>query len=116
MPLPYQYRDYPLAVFMGLAAVVFGLIGLFGNDHQEVSITLEGTCCLASICPVVESLTAISSAKDFSHRADGPRTIVSLRTSRSTSPETIWNAVAATQCRPLELRIDQREYVGKSQN
>jgi hypothetical protein len=111
MSLPYEYRDYPLAIFMGFAFVVGGVMTFCAEPSQSVEITLENACCSTRSCPVVESLTALPASERIRHTIGDATTTVSLRTSRATSVRELWDTVEAAQGRPIRMVVDNREYV-----
>lgn len=113
MALPYLYRDYPLAIFMALVVVVFGVASLFAEPLQSVEITLADACCQAPRCPVVDSLAALPNAQDVRHHVGPARATISFRASRSTSARQIWNAIEAVNHRPQKMLVDQREFTAK---
>jgi len=108
MPLPYQYRDYPLALLMGVAIIVGGFSEYFGAPRQPVEITLAEACCQDGECPVIDSLAKLPSVDGVRHAPAGDRTVVSLHTFQSESALEIWDAVASTQNRPVKLVIGSR--------
>ena len=116
MSLPYQYRDYPLAIFMGFAFVVGGAMTFCAEASQSVEITLENACCSTSRCPVVESLAALPTSERVRHTIGDTDTTVSLRTSRATSVRELWDTVEAVQGRPVRIVVDNREFVSKPMN
>ena len=116
MSLPYQYRDYPLAVFMGFAFVIVGVMTLCTEASQSVEITLENACCSTRRCPVVESLAALATNERIRHTIGEAATTVSLRTSRATSVRELWDTVEAAQGRPIRMVVDNHEYVSRPIN
>lgn len=116
MSLPYQYRDYPLAIFMGFAFVIGGVMTYCAEPSQSVEITLESACCSTQRCPVVESLAALPTSERIRHTIGDAATTVSLRTSRATSVRELWDTVEAVQGRPVRMVVDDREYVSKPIN
>lgn len=116
VPLPNQYRDYPLALFMAIVVFVFGIAALLAEPLQSVEVTLVGDCCPAPRCPVIESLTALPDAQDVRHQVGADRSTITFRAGRSTSARQIWNAVEAVQHRPQRMLVDQREFTMKPIN
>lgn len=113
MPLPYQYRDYPLAVFMGLAFVVMLSFHMVEAGDREVAVVIPGTCCTGTQCPVVDSLAAVLSTSDVKHQLSGNNTVVSVRTSRGSEARQIWDAITAASIQPIHLTVDGREYASR---
>ena len=116
MSLPYQYRDYPLAVFMGFAFIVGGVMTLCAEASQSVEITLESDCCSTRRCPVVELLAALPASERIRHTIGDATTTVSLRTGRATSVRELWDTVEAAQGRPIRMVVDNREYLSRPIN
>lgn len=116
MPYPYQFRDYPLAVFMGLVYLVGGIMWLTSSGYQSVEIFFGDICCTTPSCPLVESLAALPSSTNIRHQVGVGSTTVSLRMSPGMSVKQIWDAVEATKHRPLRMVVDNREYVNKPIN
>lgn len=116
MPLPYQYRDYPLALFMAIVVFAFGFASFMAEPLQSVEVTLAGDCCPAPRCPVIESISALPSAQDVRHQVGADRSTITFRAGRSTSARQIWNAVEAVQHRPQRMLVDQREFTAKPVN
>ena len=112
MPLPYQYRDYPLALFMGIVVIVGAVWESVGAGRQPVEIEFADACCAGVECPVVESLAKLSVVRDVRH-VPGDRNVVSLTTDGSTSARRLWDSVASAQRQPLRLVVDRREYVSR---
>lgn len=113
MAFPYQYRDYPLAVFMAIV-ILISLLAVTGeNDYQSVEITLPDDCHIAEDGPVVASLVRLPAARNVQRQTQEGATVISLRTHRKTSAKKIWETIEAAQCRPLRIVVDNREFVSK---
>ena len=110
MPLPYQFRDYPLALFMGIAFVLWLGARLVDAGDREVTVTVTGNCCDGARCPIVDSLASVIPTSDVKHQLDGLNTVVYVRTRQEIDPRQIWDAVASNSPRPIRLTIDRREY------
>lgn len=110
MPLPYQYRDTPLTLFMAGVYFIAAIAWMFGQDDQFMQVTLAEACCGATSCPVQTTLTSLRSIKDVKHDASVPGNVISMRAGRETSPRQIWRALEASGRRPMRLVIDDREF------
>lgn len=117
MPLPYQFRDYPLICFMTLVAGVSSLITLMlDDDYQAIEITLSSDCVSLDTCPVVKSLSEMPSTRDVLYKSVDGNGVVSLRADRSLSARRIWKAIENMPCRPQRMIVDNREFVSKPVN
>ncbi len=116
MPLPYQYRDYPLMCFMTLVVAVSGLINLMPGSYQTIEITLASACSSLETCPVVKSLSVLPSTQDVLRKTVNGNEIVSLRADRSLSAKQIWQAIENMPCRPMRMIVDNREFVSQPVN
>ncbi len=116
MPRPYQFRDYPLAVFWALAVATLGLATYASAEDHEVAITVEGTCCDGTACPIVDSLKKLFSTSEVRHIGDGSVTTLALRTTKAARPRHLWDSVAKSSVRPLRIVIDQSEYRSRPLN
>ncbi|MBL9081738.1 MAG: hypothetical protein JNK76_08035 [Planctomycetales bacterium] len=110
MPLPYQFRDYPLAIFMGIAFVALLGARLVDAGDREVAVTVSGNCCDGARCPIVDSLASVMSTAGVKHQLEGSNTVVYVHTRQELDPRQIWDAVASNSPRPIRLTIDRREY------
>lgn len=116
MPLPYQYRDYPLAIFMAIVALLCGIFSLRADASQSVEITLSDSCCPDFACPVVRSLAALPESRRIRSERGKATTTFYLRTSRVATAKDIWDAVEAAERRPLRMVVDRQEYVSRPIN
>ncbi|MBN8629067.1 MAG: hypothetical protein J0M17_26650 [Planctomycetes bacterium] len=116
MPRPYQFRDYPLAAFLVLAVVVMSLTTIARGDDHEVVFVVEGACCTAEQCAVVDSLSAKLSASRIRHVGNGTRTTIAVRTTAAADPQELWDAVDKLSVRPIRMVIDQAEYFSRPLN
>ena len=113
MPLPYQFRDYPLALFMSIVILVSLLVGIGEEDYQAVEITFSDNFLAAEHCPVVASLVHLPRANRIRRHTQEGLTVVSLQTSRRASATKIWETIEAAKCSPLRMVVDNREFVTK---
>jgi hypothetical protein len=116
MSLPYQYRDFPLMLFMVLVTIITGLVHLTTEGYQTVEITLAGVCSSSDSCPVATSLASLPSTQDVRHQTVDGKGVVSLRAARSLSPKEIWGTIKGMPCRPTRMVVDNREFVSKPIN
>lgn len=116
MPLPYQYRDWPLALFMGVAFAIAFLVEYVSVDSRLIEVQFGEPCCAGGDCSVVKVLQNLPSTEEVRHALGPQSSIVSLRTSRSTSPREIWDAIASIRSRPLKMIVDGREFDGRPLN
>lgn len=110
MPLPYQYRDTPLTLFMAGVYFVAAIAWMFGQDDRFMQVTLAEACCSTTSCPVQTTLTSLPSVKDVKHDASAAGNVISMRAGLEVTPQQVWRALEAGGRRPLRIVIDDREF------
>lgn len=99
MSLPYEYRDYPLAIFMGFAFVVGGVMTFcrrafaVGRDHIGERLLLDAELSGSGI---VDGMPASGTSGIQSEMRQQP---FPCATSRTTSVRELWDTVEAAQGR-----------------
>jgi len=87
MAMPYQFRDYPIAIYMAIVLLVGGVWNLCVGDSQFVEVALAGGCCEKQSCPTVKSLAALPFASDVHHHPMQGTHLISLRTDGDVSAQ-----------------------------
>lgn len=113
MARPYQYRDYPLFVFVVLASL---FIGLTVEQLQLIEITLSHVCQQESTCPVIISLSALPEAMEVRREVVAGRDVVLLKATRALSTQQIMDSVGDQSCSPSRLVVDHCEVFSKPLN
>lgn len=113
MALPYQYRDYPLAIFMAIVVLVAGTWELCVGGSQFVQVALAESCCEKQSCPTVNALIALPFATDVQHRSMQGANMICLRTDRNVSAQQIWDVLEQIDRRPARLIVNNREFVAR---
>lgn len=113
MPMPYQFRDYPIAIYMAMVLLVGGVWSLCVGDLQLVEVALAEGCCEKQSCPTVKSLAALPFASDVHHHPREGTHLISLRADADVSAQQIWDALEKIDRRPARLIVNKHEFVAR---
>ncbi len=121
MPTPYtvrdQHRDFAIVIgicllFLALTVDFVRLAHVFDGPHRAM-IFVEGMCCEFTAQPAVQELTRVCGVRgivpDYSRNAIR----LELHGPRTTSPKSLWDAVAMSPLRPVRLIVKDETFDGR---
>lgn len=110
MPRPYEYRDYPLTMFMAIVAAAGTAWLVAANIPERVEVSFAGRCCGDTDCPTVSKLAELPSVTDVRHEDVAAKHTIFLKAGREVTARNIWDALASTDHPPARMVFGRCEF------
>ncbi len=118
MPPPYslqdQHRDFIVVIALCLLPLVFtmGYVRLLRvlNGPKRATIFVDGMCCELTATPAIHELTQVAGVLGITPNYQQKAIQLDLRSTRPTSPKSIWEAVEKSPLRPTRLVVGSRTF------